>query len=107
MHEDVCRLISEAVYDGRLGPEPDNERQRLVLAGSANAALTATGIRFLSVEHDGCSQRSEPEARFVKALFENLLSQAYVDRNGQQHEMTMDNVLVVAPYNAQVNLLRS
>jgi uncharacterized protein len=107
MHEDVCGFISEAVYDGRLGAEPDNQLQRLVLAGSAHPALIATGIRFLPVEHDGCSQRSEPEANVVKAVFESLLSQSYADKKGEQKAMTVSNILVVAPYNAQVSLLKS
>jgi superfamily I DNA and/or RNA helicase len=107
MHEDVCRFISEAVYDGRLGAEPDNQIQRLVLNDSAHPSLCATGIRFLPVVHDGCSQRSQPEATVVKAVFESLLSQSYVDKKGGQHAMTVTNILVVAPYNAQVNLLKS
>jgi superfamily I DNA and/or RNA helicase len=31
MHENVCRFISDAVYDGRLHPEPDNQNQSLIL----------------------------------------------------------------------------
>jgi uncharacterized protein len=30
-----------------------------------------------------------------------------IDRNGKERSMTLDDVLVVAPYNMQVNLLRS
>ncbi len=37
MHDDVCRFISEAVYDGRLHPHPDNWNQRLLLKPSAHA----------------------------------------------------------------------
>ena len=36
MHPDVCRFISEAVYDGRLEPEPHNARQALVLGAGAH-----------------------------------------------------------------------
>ena len=58
MHPDICRFISEAVYDGRLVPEPKTERQRLVLDPAAHPeALAATGIRFVCVEHDGCAQQ--------------------------------------------------
>jgi uncharacterized protein len=107
MHEDVCRFISEAVYDGRLQPEPDNQTQRLMLNGSAHAALAPTGIRFVGVEHDGCSQRSEPEAALVKELYASLLLQKHVGKKGGRAPMTPGNILVVAPYNAQVNLLKS
>jgi superfamily I DNA and/or RNA helicase len=107
MHEDVCRFISDAVYDARLSPEPANQNQRLVLNGAAHEALRPTGIRFLPVRHDGCRQRSEPEAGIVKDLFQSLLAQSYVDKKGERRRMTIDNILVVAPYNAQVNLLKS
>ncbi|HEX6138016.1 MAG TPA: TM0106 family RecB-like putative nuclease [Casimicrobiaceae bacterium] len=107
MHEDVCRFISDAVYDGRLAPEPANQTQRLVLNGAAHEALMPTGIRFLALPHDGCKQKSEPEAAIVKALFDSLLAQSYFDKQGEERRMGLDNILVVAPYNAQVNLLKS
>ena len=106
MHEDVCRFISDAVYDERLRPEPDNQEQRLLLGKDPHPELKPTGIRFVSVRHDGCSQRSPEEAAVVQALYASLLKQSYVDRKGKRHRMTQDNILVVAPYNMQVNLLK-
>jgi uncharacterized protein len=106
MHPDVCRFISEAVYDGRLDPAPGNERQALVLDGSAHPALQAAGIRFLPVAHDGCSQRCQAEADVVAELYESLLRQSSRDRDGVQERMSAREILVVAPYNAQVNLLK-
>lgn len=107
MHDDVCRFISEAVYDGRLTSDLANARQRLVLDASAHAALAPTGIRFVPVRHDGCRQSSKAEAVVVKALFESLLLQQRVDKAGEQRRLAIDDILVVAPYNAQVNLLKS
>lgn len=106
MHPDVCRFISEAVYDGRLQPEPNNSRQTLLLAADAHPALIQTGIRYLPIEHDACSQRSHEEADLVKELVESLLQQRYRDRQGQEHPLSLDDILIVAPYNMQVNLLK-
>ncbi|MBW2519723.1 MAG: TM0106 family RecB-like putative nuclease [Deltaproteobacteria bacterium] len=106
MHDDVCQFISQAVYDGRLKAEPGNQNQRLVLTPDAHPGLKPTGIRFVGVDHDGCSQRSLEEAKLVSDLYASLLKQGYVDRNGQPHPMNADNILVVAPYNMQVNLLK-
>lgn len=106
MHQGVCGFISDAVYDGRLHPEPKNQNQRLLLDPGAHPELRVTGIRFFGVDHDGCSQRSEIEAEVVSDLYECLLGQRYVDREGLEHDMTADNILVVAPYNMQVNLLK-
>lgn len=107
MHPDVCRFISDAVYDGRLLPEANNASQTLLLRHDAHPVLMPTGIRFVSVEHDGCSQRCEVEAAEVAEIFDSLLQQRYRNKAGAEHCITLDNILVVAPYNMQVNLLKS
>lgn len=106
MHPDVCRFISDAVYESRLHPEPQNAEQRLILAPDAHPALHPTGLVFVPAIHDACSQRSEEEAGIVLSLYQSLLAQRYRDRKGNEHPMTAENILVVAPYNMQVNLLR-
>lgn len=106
MHPDVCRFISDAVYDGRLEAEPNNANQALLLNSNAHPALKPTGIRYIPVEHDACSQRSEEEAALVLELITNLLEQNYRDKKGAVHSITLNDILVVAPYNMQVNLLK-
>jgi uncharacterized protein len=106
MHPDVCRFISEAVYDSRLKAEASNARQRLVLAPGADPRLKPTGLAFVPVAHDACAQRSEEEAAAVKELYASLLAQRYVNRRGEERAMGAENILVVAPYNMQVNLLK-
>ncbi len=107
MHPDVCRFISDAVYDGRLEPEASNVRRALVLAADAHRLLRPSGIVHEPIEHSGCSQRSEPEAALVREVFASALHQHYTDNHGVRHAMTFDNILVVAPYNMQVNLLKA
>ena len=106
MHPDVCRFISDAVYDSRLESEAKTANQRLLLAPGADARLKPTGLVFVPVAHDACAQRSEEEAAVVKELYESLLGQRFVDREGVEKPMGLDNILVVAPYNMQVNLLK-
>jgi len=107
MHPDLCRFISDAFYDGRLAAEAGNERQFLVLGPSADPALTAAGLRFIDVKHEGCSQKSDPEAERVRQLYQSLLRQCWTDREGRVRPIGADDILVVSPYNMQVNLLRS
>ena len=106
MHPNVCSFISDAVYDARLEPESSNVRQVLVLNDKAHSLLQPNGIVFAPVEHSGCSQQSPEEAELIRALYVNALTQRYVDRHGAEHPMTPDNILVVAPYNMQVNRLK-
>lgn len=107
MNPDLCRFVSEAFYEGRLMPETGNERQGLILNPGADPALTPTGLRFISVEHEGYSQKSEPEAERVRQLYESLLGQHWTDSEGVTYRIGGDDILVVSPYNMQVNLLRS
>ena len=106
MHPDICDFISGAIYEGRLRPQEMNQHQRIVLAAGAHPDLISTGIRHIPVEHEGNSQSCEPEALKVRELYESLLLQSYVDKNGVTHRMSYDHILVVAPYNVQVNLLK-
>jgi predicted RecB family nuclease len=107
MHERVCRFISDAVYDGRLEPREENQKQALLLAKDAHPSLRSAGISFVPASHAACSQSSKEEAELVKVIYASLLKQRFVDKKGKEHAITPENILVVAPYNAQVNLLKS
>jgi len=69
--------------------------------------LASSGIRFVPVEHNGCSQKSEKEGEVLQEIYASLLEQRYCDRDGREHPMTMKDILVVTPYNVQVNYLKS
>lgn len=106
MHPDVCRFISDAIYDSRLRSADSTRERQLVLNSSAHPALRPTGIRYFPISHDACSQRSEEEATAVREIVESLLTQRYRDGEGLEHPFSLANILVVAPYNMQVNLLK-
>jgi len=107
MQDDLCRFISEAVYDGRLQPESRNRHRLIRLSPDAHPALSPKGLRFVPVVHDGCSQRSEEEASVVRDIYLSLLGQEYRDHEGELHPVEVGDILVVAPYNLQVLLLKS
>ena len=68
--------------------------------------ITPQGIHFLPVSHTGCSQKSEEEGRTIKEYFQKLVGQKFVDKDGSARVMTTDDILVVSPYNVQVNHLK-
>ncbi|MGC8657563.1 MAG: TM0106 family RecB-like putative nuclease [Desulfomonilaceae bacterium] len=106
MCPDVCRFISDAVYDSRLKPEPDNGHQRLILNSGAHVSLKPAGVSFVSINHDGCSQKSQEEADLINQIIASLVQQSFRDRHGKEQPMTLENIMIVAPYNMQVNLLK-
>lgn len=107
MHPDVCRFISDAVYDDRLRSYPGTELQRVVLSTDADPALKASGLSFVAVPHEDCRQKSEEEGRRVREIFESLLKQRWVDPTSGERALGVDDILVVSPYNIQVNHLQS
>jgi len=106
MHPDVCHFISQALYEGRLTNQKDTARQMIVLNSTADSALKASGIVFESVIHEGCEQTSEAEVRRIDEIVASLLKQTYINSDGVIHPFTAANILIVAPYNAQVRLLK-
>ena len=106
MHPDVCRFISDAVYEGKLFAQQKNSIQKLVLNANAHKALRPTGITFFEVDHDGCAQISREEAEVIKDIVTNLLKQNYQNNKGETHPIKASNILVVAPYKAQVKTIK-
>ena len=100
LHPDVCRFTSEAFYEGRLTSQPRLARQDL----SSPGRLSRTGVRFVPVLHVGNSNESPEEAAVVADLIAELVGDGstWTDAEGGRHALSLDEVLVVAPYNAQV-----
>jgi uncharacterized protein len=106
MHPAVCKFISDAIYNSRLKSHPNTERRFLVLNASADPVLKPAGICFEEIQHEGCVQESDVEAERVEQIYQSLLKQHYIDDDGRHQPITEQNILVVSPYNMQVNLLK-
>jgi uncharacterized protein len=105
LHPALCAFISEAIYDGRLHAHPSTAERSLVLRAGADGALRSAGLSFVPVAHDGCTQSSRAEAEAIARLVRNLCTQSIV-RSGKETPLTLKDILIVAPYNLQVNLLK-
>jgi uncharacterized protein len=103
LHPDICRFTSEAFYDGRLTTRTENALQRV----NARGLLDGTGLRFVPVYHDGNQSDSPEEVERIAGLVEELLINAgtWTNKNGETTPLTLRDILIVAPYNAQVELL--
>lgn len=102
MHPDLCQIVSEQVYDGKLSS--DETCKDHVLSGFDDVIRTASGIQFEPVPHNGNQQSSREEAGKVLELVTALRGTYFGTTAPRQ--LTLNDILIVAPYNAQVNLLR-
>jgi uncharacterized protein len=105
MNPDICRFISDAVYDGRLVSDPSAKQQRLDIGKSSDIAIAPTGLRFVPVDHAGFAQRCPPEAERLKQTYNALIGKNWIDQKGIKKAIGIEDILVVTPYNMQVNHL--
>ena len=103
LHPGICAFISELFYDGRLVARPENQTQRL----NAEGFLGGSGLRFVAVEHNGNQSESLEEVEKVAELVKCLLEGGgtWVTKTGETRNLKLEDILVVAPYNAQVSAL--
>jgi predicted RecB family nuclease len=108
LHPDICRFTSAAFYAGRLRSRPGLERQlvrtdRDTLFGDG-PTLDGSGIRAIPVSHAGNDTDSLEEAAAVVDLVRALLdaNATWTDPAGTTRPITIDDVVIVAPYNAHV-----
>ncbi|RNC97005.1 MAG: TM0106 family RecB-like putative nuclease [Oricola sp.] len=103
MHPRICGFISTAVYEGRLRSDHASGTQALISREGED--LVGAGMR--SVTHLGRSQVSPEEIQAITDRIAEILGATYRDRDGKERTIGHSDILVVAPYNAQVNALRT
>jgi superfamily I DNA and/or RNA helicase len=103
LHPDICAFTSELFYDNRLAARPENRNQRL----NANGPLDGTGLRYIPIQHNGNQNESPEEVATVRELVNDLLANGatWADKTGERDTLKLADILVVAPYNAQVAAL--
>jgi superfamily I DNA and/or RNA helicase len=104
LHPDICEFTSEVFYEGRLKPRPENQQQRI----NTDGPRKGTGLRLVPVAHTGNQSESKEEVTEISALISDLLAKdaTWTNKKGETQKLTLTDILVVAPYNAQVSSLR-
>jgi len=105
MHPAICSLISKSVYEGKLESTESAAQRILSLPGSLPRIGKSAGVIFVPIEHDGNTQGSEEEAQAVREIVNELQRCSWFDGKILR-PLTGDDILVVAPYNLQVRLIR-
>ena len=105
LHPAVAGFTSTAFYDGRLESRPELANQAL----GGPAPLRGAGVRLLAADHVGSDSVSRSEAIQVAGIVRALVDSGstWVDADGAEHAIGYGDVLVVAPYNAQVGQIAS
>src|SRR2546428_12924750 len=93
MRPDVCRFVSEIVYDNRLDGLPELATQ---------ATAFGTGLRFLPVEHVGNVAMAPEEAERVAREIRAMRGASWTNRKGETRPLRETDFLVVGPSTPQL-----
>jgi uncharacterized protein len=103
MHPTIAAFTSELYYESRLHSKPGLE----VMALSGSPRFKGAGLFFVPVDHSGRQTHADEEVVAIAHIVEELLRHAsWTNKKGEIHRITQHDILVVAPYNDQVNALR-
>jgi predicted RecB family nuclease len=105
LHPAICTFTSEVFYEERLLARDGLERQAI----TGHPWLSDSNLWFAAVEHHGNQNAAAEEADHIVMLMESLLQPgvSWVDDKGQARPLQPADILIVAPYNAQVSDLLS
>ncbi len=105
LHPKICEFTSEVFYESRLQSRDGMERQRI----EGHPWLGAAGLWHIPVVHEGNQNSSTEEVDRIDALVRELVRPGvtWVDAEGMRRQVTLDDILIIAPYNAQVSDLAS
>jgi len=108
MHPEICKFISDSIYEGRLSSHPDCAKQEIQIVSRPDRLIDkGNGIVFSEVIHDNNIQKSEEEAERVVNIYKELKGSGYTDFYGKARKLMLEDFLFISPYNAQVRLIKS
>jgi predicted RecB family nuclease len=100
LHPEICRFTSEVFYEGRL--KSRDALKGYVIRG--HEWVRGAGLWYLPVEHEGKRNSSEEEVEAIAKIVDGLLRpEVRFFRGKESRPLKMEDVLIVAPYNAQVS----
>jgi hypothetical protein len=104
LHPALTKFTSAAFYEGRL----ESRDHLSVQALHGPEPIRGVGARLLPAHHAGSDNVAPEEARQVAALASTLVDSGatWIDQDGEVKPIGWNQVLIVAPYNAQVGEIR-
>ena len=104
MHSHICNFVSSRIYENRITAIESNDK-RIIKHVSNSGIKKGFGIEYVPIEHSGNEQASIEEVIKIKEITKFLLQSTKINRDGQENEVTKEDILIVTPYNHQVRLL--
>lgn len=100
LHPTICEFISEVFYEGRLAPHKGLDQQKI----DGHDWIGPAGLWLVPVNHSGNTTSAQEEVDRIVQIIASLLQPdvSWTNQRGETRRMREEDILVVAPYNAQV-----
>lgn len=104
LHPSICDFTSDLYYESRLASADGCDGQALL----GETRFRESGLWFVPCEHESRQARSPEEVDAIEQIVAELLNSnlEWCDRRGNVAKLEPKDILVIAPYNAQVGSLR-
>lgn len=102
MHPSLCNVVSSIAYEDRLRAHASCGTQSIL---DAPKGFLPHGLQFVPVEHIGNVQSSPEEVVEIGRIVRSLLGRRYRDKRGRERPLTLEDFVIISPYNAQVKAL--
>jgi predicted RecB family nuclease len=104
MHTTICKVLSEHVYDQKLLAPEDNQHHAIINP-SPGLVTRQAGILFVPCVHHGNTVRAMEEVKVISELVAELKRCSFQRAPGDIKPLELKDIMIVSPYNLQVNLL--
>ena len=100
LHPDITSFTSELFYDDKLRSREGLENQKI----RASFPIKGSGLFYVPVNHNGNTSSSTEEAAVIEKMVRDILEAKtkWIDKDGKERAIELDDILIIAPYNAQV-----
>jgi superfamily I DNA and/or RNA helicase len=100
LHPEICKFTSQVFYEGKLSSHA-LARPRIL---EGHPWIKGAGLWFIPVEHAGNQNSSPEEVNIIAGIVDGLLKPEvkWYRSEGNKRNLKAEDILIVAPYNAQV-----
>ena len=103
LHPSITLFTSEVFYESRLRSLSGLERQSI----NGDSPFAGAGLFYVPVRHSGNQNRSDEEVGIIESIANSLTSgkMSRTTADNKSLPLTLNDIVIVAPYNAQVAAL--
>jgi len=104
LNSKINEFISNNFYEDRLVTDVITDKRKISF--DKKHIIKREGVHHISMDHKDNIQKSIEEGQVIKKILNEMIGLKYFD-GAKDRKLTLEDFLIISPYNAQVNYLMS